>query len=181
MEIAPKHLDDPDVVCMNINRAITGLTFTLVFSVRKTDYSTNNEVDFAVVMLDDEHQRLADEIVLHGKIDDKIEHSITLAARASGLSKLPLVERVKQVNITIKTTLREFIFLAHSFLESQEFPSRNYGIIEHFICLCHGCQVSDYVVHSYHGRVVATGRDKKGRYPKRKSGDPARKRNPQRF
>ena len=85
--IAPRHLDDPDVVCMNINRAITGLTFTLVFSVRKTDYCTNNEVDFAVVMLDDEHQRLADEIVLHGKIDDKIEHSITLAARASGLSK----------------------------------------------------------------------------------------------
>lgn len=85
--IAPRHLDDPDVVCMNINHTITGLTFTLVFSVRKTDYSTNNVVDFAIVMLDEEHKKLADEIVLHGKVDDTIEHSITLAARASGLSK----------------------------------------------------------------------------------------------
>ena len=66
---------------------------------------------------------------------------------------------------SVKTTLREFIFLAHSFLESQEFPSCDYGIIEHFVCQCHGCQVSDYVVHSYHLRVVATGGDKKGRFP----------------
>ena len=85
--IAPRSLEDPEVVCTNLGKPVTGLTFSTCFDIRRTDISLRDEIDFIVVILDGEHQKLTEEVKLHGRVGDHVVQSFTLAARASGLGK----------------------------------------------------------------------------------------------
>ena len=85
--IAPRSLEDPEVVCTNLGKPVTGLTFSMCFDIRRTDISLRDEIEFIVVILDGEHQKLTEEVKLHGRVGDHVVQSFTLAARASGLGK----------------------------------------------------------------------------------------------
>lgn len=83
--IAPKHLEEPEVICKNAGQAVTSLTVKMLFAIQATELSTEKTVRFIIVPLDEDYQKLSEEMILQGNIGDSVECSMMLDARASGL------------------------------------------------------------------------------------------------
>lgn len=85
--IAPKRYEYPDIICRSIGKPITSLITTLEFEFCPTLSSTNTEVSFIAAFMDENHQRLSDDVKCQGHAQDVKQLQFVLPARASGLNR----------------------------------------------------------------------------------------------
>ena len=85
--IAPKHLEEPEIICKNAGQTVTSLNVKMAFTIRTTEFSKAESARFIVVPLDEDYQKLSEEIHLQGSVGDSVECSMMLEARASGLKQ----------------------------------------------------------------------------------------------
>ena len=97
-KIAPKRYQYPDIICKHMGRPITSLITTLDFEIRPTSYSTIEEVSFMAVFVDEDHQKLCDEMKCRGCVGSVVQIQAILPARASSLQKCYLGIRIADDN-----------------------------------------------------------------------------------